>query len=138
MVPFPYQVDQQLRHVWVTTSKTVVGRDIAETIEAIYLDTTVGSGFDVVWDGRNITSLLLEQDDTPAFVRLHEIYGTAGEWGRDIILVSRNLDFVMAGMYALQARPLAHKTYVVRTLREVERLLEERPSTPATPLSIGA
>jgi hypothetical protein len=137
-VPFPYQVDQQLRRVWVTTSKTVVGRDIAETIEAIYLDDDVGAGFDVVWDGRNITSLLLEQDDTPAFVRIHEQYATASEWGRDVILVSRNLDFVMAGMYALQARPLSHKTYVVRSLREVERLLDQKQGATTTPLSISA
>jgi hypothetical protein len=118
--------------------KIVVGRDIAATIEALYLDGDFGAGFDVVWDGRNITSLLLEQDDTPAFVRLHEQYGRASEWGRDIILASRNLDFVMAGMYALQARPLAHKTYVVRTLRDVERLLDQRSAAPATQLSIGA
>lgn len=137
-MPFPYYVDQQLRRVWVTMSKTVVGRGIAETIEALYLDADVGAGFDVVWDGRNITSLLLEQDDTPAFVRIHERYATASKWGRDVILASRDLDFVMAGMYALQARPLAHQTYVVRTLREVERLLGQRSSAPARPMSIGA
>ena len=114
--------------------KTVVGRDIAGTIEALYLDPQFGAGFDVVWDGRNITSLLLEQDDTPAFVRLHERHSTAGEWGRDVILATRHLDFVMAGIYALQARPLAHKTYVVRTLAEVERLL--RPAHSA--LRLGA
>jgi hypothetical protein len=133
-VPFPYQIDKQLRRVWVTMPKTVVGHGIADTIEALYLDTECGAGFDVVWDGRNITSLLLEQDDTPAFVRLHETYGNAGEWGRDVILVTRNLDFVMAGMYALQARPLAHETYVVRTLAEVERLLHPHYSA----LSLGA
>jgi hypothetical protein len=133
-VPFPYQVDKQLHRVWVTMPKTVVGHGIAATIGALYLDAECGAGFDVVWDGRNITSLLLEQHDTSAFVRLHETYGRTREWGRDVILVTRNLDFVMAGMYALQARPLAHKTYVVQTLAEVERLLDQQHSA----LQLGA
>ena len=114
--------------------ETVLGRDIAGTIEALYLDPACDAGFDVVWDGRQITSLLLERDDTQEFVRVHAAYAGAGEPGREIILVSRNLDFVMARMYALQARSLSHKTYVLRTVAEVEVQLQQRE----TPESVSA
>jgi hypothetical protein len=57
-------------------------------------------GFNVLWDGTAIRELLMEKDDMLEFVQIQRDFGDIAGSGRDVIVTTRPLDKVMAGMYA--------------------------------------
>jgi hypothetical protein len=128
-MPLHYVIDHARGLVTVTMSETVTGAQVGTAIEAIYGDPAWRPGYDVLWDGTGITQLLFEKSDLPTFVALQRDYAELAGHGRDVILVIRALDFVMAKTYALMMRSAPRPVYVFKSLTEAREILE-RPRNP--------
>ena len=95
----PYTIDGERQLVTVTLVGRIVGADIAEAIQRVYTDPAWQSGFNVVWDGTFISELLFEQDDIPNFVALQRRYAEQAGPGRDVLVINRKIDEMMARTY---------------------------------------
>jgi hypothetical protein len=122
-MPFPYVIDADAGIATVTLSGTVQGRDIAETMESVFRAFDWRPGFDILWDGSQITELLFEKDDLPSFVRVQQAFAHAAGDGCDIILVARKLDDVMAQMYTVLMRNQRRKVHVCRSASEARAII---------------
>lgn len=122
---FPYAIDKATRLVRVTLTGTVEGRDIADTIQAIFNDPNFRPEYDEIWDGRTITSLHLDLSDQPNFLKLERQHSPASGSGRDILLMKREVDYQASQVYAMRVRAAGgpRQVHVVRTEREAEELL---------------
>ena len=122
---FPYAIDNASRVVRITVSGTVEGKDISDTIEAICRDPNFRPEYDEVWDGRTITSLLLDVNDQPKFLALERQHSPTSGAGRDIMLMTRDVDVQACQVYALRVRAAGgpRQVHIVRTEREVEQIL---------------
>lgn len=121
---FPYRIDSSRRLATVILSGTVHGYEITETIESLYRDPIWTSGFDILWDATNIAELLFEQTDIPNFVRLQVQYVAVAP-RREVILVKRDLDEMMAKIYAVQVKSAGHQAYVCRSETEANNLIAQ-------------
>ena len=65
-----YRIDPAHRLATVEMPERVRGRDIAETMAAIYRDSAWVAGYRILWGGGIITELLFEKDDLPSFDQL--------------------------------------------------------------------
>ena len=124
--PFPYTIDPAARLATAQLSGSVRGPDIAATYATIYRDPAFGPGFDLLWDATAITELLLDLNDLPSFVRLHSEFGDVASSGRDIILVTRPMDKMMANMYATMMKKQNREVRVCTSRQEVEQLRQAR------------
>ena len=124
--PFPCTIDPAARLATVRLSGSVRGPDIAAAYAAIYRDPAFGPRFDLLWDGTAVTELLFDLDDLPSFVRLHSEFGEVASSGRDIILVTRPMDKMMADMYAAMMKKQNREVHVCTSRQEVERLRQAR------------
>jgi hypothetical protein len=52
-----------------------------------------------VWDGTFISELLFEQDDIPNFVALQRRFAEQAGPGRDVLVINRKIDEMMARTY---------------------------------------
>ena len=119
----PYVIDTGRRRARATLAGRVAGCDIAETIEAIYLDPHWQSGFDSIWDATGITELLLDMDEVSRFLNLKVQYQTIAGPGRIVLLVSRSLDYGMAKVFAVLAKGGPRSVHVVKTESDVTQIL---------------
>lgn len=117
-----YSIDPERRLGSVTLSGTVTGVDIADTIRNIYRDSAWQAGFDIYWDCSGITQLLMEKDDQRGFVELHRAHANVAT-GRDIIVVTRPLDYAMAMGYAAFMKHESRRVHVCRSTEEASVLL---------------
>ena len=122
---FPYAIDKASRVVRITLSGTVEGKDISDTIEAIFRDPNFRPEYDEVWDGRTITSLVLDMNDQPNFLALERQHSPAAGAGRDIMLMTRDVDLQACQVYAMRVRAAGgpRQVHIAKTEREVEQIL---------------
>ena len=122
---FPYDIDVGRRLVRITLSGTVEGKDIGDTIQAIFRDPNFRPDFDEIWDGRTITSLHLDINDQPNFLKLERQHSPASGAGRDILLMTREVDLQACHVYAMRVRAAGgpRQVHVVRTEQEAERIV---------------
>jgi hypothetical protein len=59
-VVFAYSIDPTRQTAIVTVPSTVHARDVADTLNALYLDTEWRAGFSTVWDGTGIRAVHIE------------------------------------------------------------------------------
>ena len=115
-----YRIEPARRVAMATVSGTVTGAELADATRTLYRDAAWGTGFDVVWDFRGLTELLIEVDDMQALVDLDndEQFRALATGGRDVFVVARDLDYAMGRVYAAFAREGPRQSHLVRTLRE--------------------
>jgi hypothetical protein len=104
-MPFPYTIDTERRFAHIKVSGSVRGAEVAETILALFADAQWHPGFNALWDGREITELILEPGDQNGFVDLMIKNASRAGTGIDVVLVVRALDVAMANLYSA----LAHR-----------------------------
>ncbi|HTV01955.1 MAG TPA: hypothetical protein VMF13_15510 [Luteitalea sp.] len=126
---FTYHIDPVRRVAMATVSGTVTGAELADATRTIYRDAAWGTGFDVMWDFRGLTELLIERDDMQALVDLDndDQFRTLAAGGRDVFIVARELDYAMGRVYAAFAREGPRQSHLVRTLREAWATLGLEP-----------
>jgi hypothetical protein len=130
---FSYRIDPTNRRALGTLWGTVRGADIANAVRAIYEDPSWQPGFDTLWDSTGITQLLLERDDLPGVVAVQREMGLRAGQGREVIVVSRSLDDVMARMYAVMMRNEAREVRVFRSLAEATQFLNNTLAVGTNP-----
>ena len=129
---FPYTIERHRHLARVTLSGIVRGSELARTVAAVYEDPQWEHGFDTLWDGAQIAVLLLDEGDLPGFVALQREYVHVAGPGRDVILVTRELDAVMARIYAAMARDEVRRTHVCASEAEAWQILNrQEPPSPA-------
>lgn len=129
---FPYRVEPQRHLVRVTLSGMVRGAELAATVAAVYEDPSWQYGFDTLWDGAAISVLLLDEGDLPGFVSLQREYARVAGPGRDVIVVTRELDALMARIYAAMARKELRQTHVCASEAEAWQILAGHEPPPST------
>ena len=92
----------------------------------MHRDPAVGPGFDVLWDALTINELLFERDDLPSFVRLQEQFSDLASTGRDIILVARPLDKMLAQTYAVMMKKQRREVHVCSAPDEADAIVRQR------------
>jgi hypothetical protein len=132
LIAFRVAVDPSRRLATVTFTGTLTGNEIARAIESVYQDPAWQRGFDVLYDGTAVTELLLERTDQKWFVALQREYASVAGSGVDVILVSRELDRVMAEIYATMMKGEARKTYVCGSRVDAQRILQTKGLTRRT------
>ncbi len=120
---FSYTIDAANRLARATLSGTVHGTELVAGARAIYKDPAWRPGFDTLWECTGITQLLLERDDIPSIVAVHERMSDRAGDGLEVIVVSRSLDHVMARMYSVWMRSQKRNVHVCRTVIEASQLL---------------
>jgi hypothetical protein len=123
-MPFPYVVDEASRLVTVFLPPVVHGQKIAETMEAMFQDTQWKPGFNVLWDGTAIRELLMEKDDMLEFMQIQRDFSDIAGSGCDVIVTTRPLDRVMAGMYAAMMKHEARTAHVCQSMSEAMLILQ--------------
>ena len=125
---FPYTIDSARNVAIVRVSGTVRGSDITETFERLYNDALWKYGLDMLWDGTKITELLLEKEDMPGFLALHQRYAAVVGPGRTVVIVARPVDHMMAKIYAVMSAKAIRPVQVCRTESEAWEILRRAPS----------
>ncbi len=120
---FPYLVERERRFVQAVMSGTVTGRDVAQTIEAIYADRDWQPGFDIIWNCAGVADLVFEPGDVERVVALRLEKSESGGTGRDIIVVKRILDDGMARMYAAMRQHERRRTHLCASERTALEIL---------------
>jgi len=115
-------IDPSNRSATVKMSGAVTGAEAAEAIESTYQDPNWHAGFALIGDLTGVTEAVLEQEDFPKFVGIHKKYEAAAP-RVEIILVRRQLDRTMAGVYKLYMSTAKHKVHVCASLAEASELL---------------
>jgi hypothetical protein len=77
-----------------------------------------------------ISELLFERDDLPSFVRLNVEFGALASSGRDIILVTRPMEKMMANMYAAMMKEQHREVHVCQSRQDVEQLRHAKERDP--------
>jgi hypothetical protein len=72
-------------------------------MEELFSDQNWAVGFAILWDGLEITELLLDASGLPGFVQLHSKSAAVGP-RREIVLARRALDLSAAKTYAMLRR----------------------------------
>ncbi len=119
----PYTIDAQRNVVRIVATGPVHGAHLAETIVAIHEDPQWQYGFDTFWDGSQVTELHLKRGDLSRILQLRQQYAPIAGPGRDIVLVRRALDHIMARIYATMARGSHRETHVCRSAAEAWAIL---------------
>ncbi len=105
----------------------VRGQDIVQAAHTLRKDPRWRQHFNVIWDGRKVTSLLLEPND------LTEMVEAKAETtvGKEVTIAVRSLDVEMAKLCALLLRVRGLEASVVGTLEGAlaELDLEELPQS---------
>jgi hypothetical protein len=115
---FPYAIEPTQRFVRTALTGTVRGRDIADTVEAIYCDPRWQAGYDTIWDAIATTAILLELDDHSTFLKVQRQYSALAGRGLDVLIVNTSLDYGMLSAYSVLARGGPRQVYIVRTEAE--------------------
>lgn len=98
---------------------SVRGRELVATTKALHQDERWHEGMDLIWDCRRVTHLDVQPPEMAEVVRLR----TDDVSGRDVSVVSREIDVLIARLYQMMARVKGKKVYVCHTLGEAaERL----------------
>ena len=118
-----YRIDPAHRLATVEMPERVRGRDIAETMAAIYRDSAWVAGYRILWGGGIITELLFEKDDLPSFDQLLTQHAAVAP-STEVIVVRRHLDYGMAMTYAGLARS-RHPVHVCRSMTEAKSILRD-------------
>ena len=85
-------------------SGSVRASDIASALCVVYEDPNWRRGFDTVWECTGITELLFDRRDLQRLADVQSELATKSGQGREILIVSRPLDRMMAKMYAFMMR----------------------------------
>jgi len=120
---FPYLIDTSAKHAIVAVFGVVKGRDITDTICALYEDPRWERGFNTLWDGRRITGLDSEPTDLGWFAHLQQQYAAVAGEGRDVLLVGRDEDVATAMRYESLSRGGPRPALVCRQEVEARILL---------------
>lgn len=120
----PFTIDALRRVATVSVAGNLSGRDLADTMNAVYRAADWQPGFDSIWHGQGIRRLSLEKGDLPHLVaQQRALQGLAGH-GRDVIVVLRYHYRVLAEMYALMlGASSGRKTHVCGSLEEAHKVL---------------
>lgn len=118
---FTYQIYPALRFGRATLAGTVTGAEIGEAMTALFRDPRWESGFDVLWDGRQVQQLLLEMKDVQEIATLTEALREPMGEGRAAVVTTRDLDFVSGQL--LLARSRRRPGRVVRFFERIEDAL---------------
>ncbi len=125
----PYSINAERRLVQAVFTGTVTGRDMAQTIEAIYDSPGWRPGFDIIWNCAGVSELIFETDDLEHLVSLQRARADIGGHGRDVIVIKRILDDAMARLYAAMMRNERRRTRLCASERTALEILA--PSTDA-------
>ena len=98
-MPLPYVIEATQRVAVVTLSGRVTGADLAQAMQSIYADPAWHSGFNIIWDGLQITELIFERPDLADLIALQRSSSERAGAGRDVIVTTRVIDEMMANMY---------------------------------------
>jgi hypothetical protein len=101
---FSYSIDATNRLLLATLSGSVRASDIASALCAVYKDPNWKRGFDTVWDCTGIRELLFDRRDLQRLVGVQSELAAKSGQGREILIVSRPVDRMMAKMYAFMMR----------------------------------
>ncbi len=125
MARMPVHVYEDKGFGRVVMAGEVHGEDIVEAAHALLTHPRWRTSFDVIWDGRGVTSLILEPDDLAKMVEA-KAEVTAG---KEVTIAVRTLDKEMAKLCTLLLRVRGREVKVVGTLDEAlaEVGLEEMP-----------
>ena len=123
---FPYFIDPWRRAAIVTLSGTVRGPALIATVDAIFHDPEWKPTFDRVWSGTTITELLVEESDLAAYVACGRQRVDLGGTGREVIVVEREVDRVIARMYVAMMLREGRTVYICDTKTEAWRWLDDR------------
>lgn len=124
-MPYSYQIAPEHKLVYARIEGAVHGTDCAAAVRQLFADETWSPEYDVLWDGRQITQLILEPKDFDTL--LHTIADRME--GRDALVVERVVDIAAAELYAVLARRRNAETRVFQSIKDALDYLG-RPRLP--------
>ena len=129
-MPYSYQIAPEHQFVYARIEGAVDGPECAAAVRQLFADDAWSPEYDVLWDGRQITQLVLGPDDFDTL--LHTVADRMD--GRDALVVERVVDIAAAELYAVLARRRDAETRVFQSIKEALEYL----GRPRLPESISA
>lgn len=127
---YSYQIASEHKLVYARIEGAVDGTECAAAVRQLFADDAWSPDYDVLWDGRLITQLVLDPDDFDTL--LHTVADRME--GRDALVVERVVDIAAAELYAVLARRREAETRVFQSIKEALEYL----GRPRLPESISA
>lgn len=124
------RIAEQAGLALVELSGEVTAADVVEAARALHALPNWDIRYDVIWDGRGITSLVIGHDDVIEMVDAK----VEKSIGKEITIAVRELDHMMASLCALLLKARQREAVVVSTLEEAlaEVGLDRLPETLTT------
>ena len=118
-----YRIDGEQRLALVTVSGSISGTQLARLTRTLYEEPAWEAGYDAIWDFTGITELLLEKNDITDLIDVDQEYAHISAGGRDVFIVSRDLDYAMGRIHSAFARKGPRESHVCRSMDEAFALL---------------
>lgn len=120
-------IDEATGLALISGSGEVTGADIVDAARALHGHPKWDFRFDVLWDGRAVTSLVVTPDDIPEMVEAK----TEHSVGKEVIVAVRSVDKMIADLSALLMRARGREAHAFYTLDEALDVLglSELPTT---------
>ena len=124
---YRFRIDAAHRLALAEISGPVDGPMCLAAIVALHADPAWDPAYDVIWDGRGITELVLGTEDVKRNVEAKSV----DSYGRDLIVVSRDIDYLAARLEAHLARTRGKEMRVFRSLDDALAVLGMDELPPA-------
>ena len=114
MADITTRIDKEVGIAFIALGGEVTAADVIGAAHALHDRPDWDAHYDVIWDGRGVTSLVIDHDDVLGMVDAK----VERSVGKEVTIAVREIDHVMASLCALLLRVRGREAVVVASLEE--------------------
>lgn len=136
-MPYDLHIDPAAGLTLVRFSGKLTGPEVMEAMEAVFTHPDWQPAFDVIWDGSRNRQLVLVPGELERFVALLDRHRSPPGAGRDVVVVVREVDYVVARLYEHLSRKYSQRLVLCHSLEQAVEKLGLTSLPPALEAAAG-